>query len=381
MVLWAWRVVLFGWLLMGSAITNFLIALFGWLFILGCSVGSFLNVCIYRLPRSKNLMWPSSRCGTCFTPIRRLDNIPLLAYWRLRGRCRTCGATFTVRYFLVELIVGVVFAGLYCLEIGWNIHGLVAWPADGFWHLSGGELPVGSWAFFVAHTTLASLMVIGLGCLLDREEVPRGVVVSGAVCGLAWAILYPWPEPSHDALLSLLSRDSWATKEISPQLGFMPWPVWGPLPVSLPPGSLGLGLLTGLAGILLPAGLVRLADIAGRGIGPSAPALLILTGGFLGWQPLTLALSLASIQTFLCLQSPLRVRRWLTARMFALILGGNLIVVWLGWAWLGPLVRRCLFDPALLGIWLAMLAVGLAVLSRVLRRPPDLANTTNRVMG
>ena len=52
-------------------------------FIVGASVGSFFNVCIYRLPLEKSLLWPGSRCGHCFQPIRWYDNIPLLSYWLL----------------------------------------------------------------------------------------------------------------------------------------------------------------------------------------------------------------------------------------------------------------------------------------------------------
>src|SRR5262245_24659952 len=59
--------------------------LFAWIFVLGCAVGSFLNVCVYRLPRRKNLLWPSSRCGRCFSPIPLYHNVPLVSYWVLRG--------------------------------------------------------------------------------------------------------------------------------------------------------------------------------------------------------------------------------------------------------------------------------------------------------
>ena len=79
-------------------------------FVLGCVVGSGLNVCIYRLPYEKSLFWPNSTCGHCYQPIRWYDNIPLVSYWVLRGRCRTCKTKFSMRYFWVELFTGVVFA-------------------------------------------------------------------------------------------------------------------------------------------------------------------------------------------------------------------------------------------------------------------------------
>ena len=65
-------------------------------FCVGAAVGSFLNVCIYRLPLERSLVWPGSRCGYCLQVIRWYDNIPLVSYWVLRGRCRTCGATFSL---------------------------------------------------------------------------------------------------------------------------------------------------------------------------------------------------------------------------------------------------------------------------------------------
>src|SRR5438874_5717053 len=63
-------------------------------FMVGASVGSFLNVSIARLPLEKSLLWPNSRCGSCLQSIRWYDNIPLLSYLCLRGRCRTCGQSY-----------------------------------------------------------------------------------------------------------------------------------------------------------------------------------------------------------------------------------------------------------------------------------------------
>src|SRR5262249_10159142 len=94
------------------------------LFVLGTLVGSLLNVCIHRLPLEKSIVWPGSRCGHCLQPIRWYDNIPLLSYLLLRGRCRTCGTKYSGRYFLVELLTGLSFAGLFYLEVVADVHGL-----------------------------------------------------------------------------------------------------------------------------------------------------------------------------------------------------------------------------------------------------------------
>lgn len=67
-------------------------------FLFGTVVGSFLNVCIYRLPKEESIVAPRSRCPACQSPVRALDNIPLISFALLRGRCRACGASIAWRY-------------------------------------------------------------------------------------------------------------------------------------------------------------------------------------------------------------------------------------------------------------------------------------------
>lgn len=78
-------------------------------FLLGLVVGSFLNVCIYRIPRNQSIIRPRSRCPTCYTQINWYDNIPLLSYVLLKGKCRYCGAYISLRYPFVEGLTGIVF--------------------------------------------------------------------------------------------------------------------------------------------------------------------------------------------------------------------------------------------------------------------------------
>ncbi len=77
-------------------------------FVWGAVWGSFLNVVIYRLPRELSLVRPGSRCGSCEAPVRWFDNIPVVSYLVLRGRCRACEASFSPRYMLVEAACGVL---------------------------------------------------------------------------------------------------------------------------------------------------------------------------------------------------------------------------------------------------------------------------------
>ncbi|MBF0569512.1 MAG: prepilin peptidase, partial [Candidatus Omnitrophica bacterium] len=81
--------------------------------ILGAVTGSFLNVCIVRLPREESIVAPGSHCLKCGKPVRWFDNIPLISYILLQGKCRDCGAKFSIRYFLIELLTAGLFGGLY----------------------------------------------------------------------------------------------------------------------------------------------------------------------------------------------------------------------------------------------------------------------------
>lgn len=82
-------------------------------FVFGCIIGSFLNVCIYRIPKNGSLIKPNSFCPKCKTPIKWYDNIPLLSYLILRARCRKCKETISIRYFIIELITGILFTTLF----------------------------------------------------------------------------------------------------------------------------------------------------------------------------------------------------------------------------------------------------------------------------
>src|SRR3954471_12518778 len=81
----------------------------------GLVVGSFLNVCIYRLPLRQSVVWPASRCPRCETALAPYDNIPVLSYLVLRGRCRKCSLPISIQYPLIELITGVMFLAAYFL--------------------------------------------------------------------------------------------------------------------------------------------------------------------------------------------------------------------------------------------------------------------------
>lgn len=79
---------------------------------LGLFVGSFLNVCIYRIPRGESIIWPGSKCPRCGKPIKPWDNIPVLSYLILKGKCRYCSELISVRYPIVELLSALLAVSL-----------------------------------------------------------------------------------------------------------------------------------------------------------------------------------------------------------------------------------------------------------------------------
>lgn len=90
--------------------------------VLGLVVGSFLNVVVWRIPRKESVVRPASRCPACGTRLRARDNVPVVSWLLLRGRCRTCGTPISVRYPLIELATGALFGGLaWRFQLDWAL--------------------------------------------------------------------------------------------------------------------------------------------------------------------------------------------------------------------------------------------------------------------
>src|SRR5438105_225869 len=91
--------------------------------IIGAMIGSFLNVCVYRWPNELSVIRPRSRCPTCETPIAWYDNVPIVSWLVLRGRCRQCATRISIQYPLVELATALIWlASAY--RFGWSIEAL-----------------------------------------------------------------------------------------------------------------------------------------------------------------------------------------------------------------------------------------------------------------
>ncbi len=95
-------------------------------FIFGLTIGSFANVCIWRIPQEKSIILPPSACPKCGAKIRWYDNIPILSYILLKGRCRMCREKISLRYPFVELLTGIVFL-LIWLKYGVGLVTVTYW--------------------------------------------------------------------------------------------------------------------------------------------------------------------------------------------------------------------------------------------------------------
>ena len=89
------------------------IIIYVFVFIFGACIGSFLNVCIYRLPKNESLIKRNSHCMTCGEPIKRRDLIPIVSWCILRGKCRNCGAKISARYTIVETLNALLYLWVF----------------------------------------------------------------------------------------------------------------------------------------------------------------------------------------------------------------------------------------------------------------------------
>ena len=197
----------------------------------GLTIGSFLNVVIWRLPRGESLAFPGSHCPKCETPIHWYDNIPVLSYLLLGGKCRACGAPIAIRYPLIEAASGVFLAASlfrYGLKVG-----LV-------WYL-----------FF------AALLVVTM-IDLDHKIIPNVISLPGIPIGLVLNMFW-------------LSRD-WRNGLIDG----------------------GIGILLG-GGLLLAVALGYYALFKREGMGMGDPKLLAMIGAFVGWTGVVFTLLVASV--------------------------------------------------------------------------------------
>ncbi|MGH7428988.1 MAG: prepilin peptidase, partial [Candidatus Methylomirabilaceae bacterium] len=146
--------------------------------LVGLAVGSFLNVCIYRLPKGSSIIRPGSRCPSCDAPIRWYDNLPLVSYLLLRGRCRECGTGLSWRYPLVEAITALLFL-LTVWRFGLGLR------------------------LIVLLVFLCGLIVVTF-IDLDHQIIPHAVTLPGILLGLVASLVTRDPSPRDAAAGALI---------------------------------------------------------------------------------------------------------------------------------------------------------------------------------
>lgn len=214
-----------------------------WTFALGCCVGSFLNVCIWRLPRGIGIQSPSrSLCPKCEHELAWYDNIPLLSYALLRGRCRYCSEPISWRYPVVEAATGIVFAGIYVQQ------GLVhATPPEQL----------------IIMGLVAALLIIASGVDMTHFIVPDEISVFGIMAALLAGLLVPELHAGPETYHTLSGLTGIAAVD---------------------------GLIGSALGAVVGGGLVYLFAVVGslmfgrEALGLGDVKLMAMVGAFLGWK-------------------------------------------------------------------------------------------------
>ena len=337
------------------------------LILLGAVVGSFLNVCIYRLPWGKSILWPASHCPKCLRPVRAYDNIPILSYFVLRGRCRDCGEHFSPRYMLIEALTAWLFGVVFWLHVAQA-------PA-------GQANPLA----YACHMALVAALIVATFIDLDLQIIPDSVTVPGMLLGLAmgWlvpgAVLHPILDPAPApvglgqweklifGLMVLLGWTLWAGSIVwQVRIAHVPmasaevvllgasflylggrtavlagfpsnWPVLG-WPAWFAAHPHWQGLATSTVGLLVGAGLVWIVRVIGsaalrkEAMGFGDVTLMGMVGAFLGWQPAVIVFFLAPFFGLV-----VGLAQWITR--------GNKVIPYGPFLSLATLVVLLLWDP------------------------------------
>ncbi|GIW88610.1 MAG: type 4 prepilin-like proteins leader peptide-processing enzyme [Isosphaeraceae bacterium] len=280
-------------------------------FVLGAVVGSFVNVCIYRLPWQKSILWPGSHCPRCLRPIAARDNLPIVGWIALGGKCRGCGLSISPRYPLIEALVGALFALAYSSFVVYGGYRLLE-PA----------------AFLRAgyHAILIVLLVIATFIDYDYYLIPDSVTVTGMVLGLGLGTLFPGVRPEPVGAATALEGLT---------QGLLGWAVGGGV----------VWVVRWLGGLVFRREAMGFGDVT----------LLAMIGSFLGWQAALLTFflapffGLAHVLVRLCRLAAQRLlRRPPTGADREIPFGPYLslaaLTLMLGWPWIWPGWAKRLFQ-------------------------------------
>lgn len=229
-------------------------------FIFGLLIGSFLNVVIYRVPLRESIVFPGSHCPNCNTEIKAYDNIPVLGYLWLGGKCRSCKIRISPVYPLVELLVGILYF-LCFLKVSSQF------PA-----IEHGSIPY--WLALLADIVFMSLIVPLIFIDMRHKLLPDVITKPGLVVMMVLRALAP------DPVVTTATRETFQLTA---------WPDWS---VALVGSAIGAAVGGGSLWLVREAYL-RVRKVEGMGLGDVK--MMLFVGAFLGWQLTALTIFLASL--------------------------------------------------------------------------------------
>ena len=338
---------------MGDAITLV------WLFVLGTVIGSFLNVCIHRFPQHdyfwpqlRALVSPPSSCPGCKREILRRDNIPVLGWLLLRGRCRFCSIRISPRYPIIEFLNGLLFVGLYLAEIplgiGETVKGSCLHSDIWFDTLAANTLSLSQQMTllhvrYAYHLVLVEALIVATFIDFDRWIIPDGSTLPAMCVGVlgAWAFGNLWLVPVWFHSPSLIDSAG----------AVLPWlePILFGGPSQVPEWIAGWNHLHGLAaslmGLVVGGGIVWAVRLVGAGImrreamGFGDVILMAMIGSFLGWQPVVVVFFLAPFCALVAIAFGRFVRRQREIP-YGPYLSLAAVLLLFGWQHIWPRVER-----------------------------------------
>ena len=337
------------------------------LFVLGCCIGSFLNVCIHRFP-SKIRLWDQLRalnshrsgCPRCSAAILWRDNIPLFGWLMLRGKCRDCRRPISKRYPLIELLTGVLFVTLYQVEMPPHFWGDAT--DYGLYAPDGPQMITDLWAGpvwlhvrYAMHVGMICCLIVATFIDFELKIIPDGCTIPMMLTGLIVSTAC-----GQTYLVPLWFQDASVVQTLRPVVPGWIRPlifVWDCVPFAVNHPHIH-GFLMSLSGLIIGGGTVWLVRIAGfwvlkqEAMGFGDVVLMAMVGSVIGWQPVTAVFFLAPVLAIFA-----AMFAWITKRDREIPYGPWLsmatVVLLLGWTFFWPRAER-IFD---MGPFVPLMAV------------------------
>ena len=325
-------------------------------FVFGAVIGSFLNVCIYRIPQHERL-WdqlsglnnPPSTCPFCRKRILAIDNIPILGWLILRGRCRFCRHTIPIRYMLIETFNGLLLAALYAAIVpaGFDAkaeQSCLWWPLSPLQTYSN-DISAQIWllhAQFLYYAVLVEALLVATFIDFDLRIIPDGATLPAMLVGVIAAtavghlMLVPvwFSDPSLTNLLSTLLPESWQQSAAAEAV-----PAW----IRRYPHV--HGFVASVVGIIVGGGVVWIVRLAGawvlrqEAMGFGDVILMAMVGSFLGWQASIVVFFLAPLFAMIAVAIMLFWRREREIP-YGPYLSLAAVALLFGWKWIWPAAER-----------------------------------------